>query len=74
MDIRNRRFLEIERRSALGLIWMYNRIPEQIISCDSAKDFQRSLQLVLKDRILSGCDDWTDTLSPRIGVYKHLLR
>ena len=74
MDIRNRRFLEIERRSALCLIWMYNRIPEQFISFDSVKDFQRSLQILLKDRILSGCDDWKDTLSRRIAVYKHPLR
>ena len=73
-DIRNRRFLEIERRSALGLIWVYNRIPESIISHDCVKDFQRSLQLLLKDHILAGCDDWKDTLSPRIAVYKHPLR
>ena len=73
-DIRNKRFLEIERRSALGFIWVYNRIPESIISHDCVKDFQRSLQLLLKDHILAGCDDWKDTLSPRIAVYKHPLR
>ena len=31
VDIRNRHFLEIERRSALGLIWVYNRLPEYTI-------------------------------------------
>ena len=69
-DIRDKHFLEIERRSALGLIWIYNRIPKEIISHNSVKEFQRSLQLLVKDRLLSGCDDWKDTLSPRIAVYK----
>ena len=73
-DIRNRRFLEIERRSALGLIWVYNRLPEEIVRHDNVKDFQRSLQSLLKDILLSGCDDWKYYLSPRIAVHKHPLR
>ena len=32
VDIRNMRFLEIERRSALGLIWVYNRIPKKSLA------------------------------------------
>ena len=47
-DIRDRGFLEIERRSALRLIWVYNRIPEDIIRHDNVKDFQRSLQSFFK--------------------------
>ena len=73
-DIRNRRFLEIERRSALGLIWVYNRLPEEIVRHDNVKDFQRSLQTLLKDILLSGCDDLKHSLSLRIAVYKHPLR
>ena len=73
-DIRNRRFLEIERRSALGLIWVYNRLPEEIVRHDNVKDFQRSLQSFINDILLSGCDDWKYSLSPRIAVYKHALQ
>ena len=59
MDIRNQRFLEIERRSALGLIWVYNRIPEAIIDATDIKDFHGQLQMVLKQRtaaIYHACD------------------
>ena len=43
VDIRNKEFMEIERRSALGLIWIYNRLPEAIISNDTVQDLQRNL-------------------------------
>ena len=74
IDIRNRRFLEVERRSALGLIWIYNRLPEAIVSNDNVKEFQRNLQLLVKQRLLSGDPDWKNILSPRIAVYRHPLR
>ena len=51
MDIRHRQFLEIERRSVLGLICIYNRLPEASASNDTVKDFQRNLQLVSKDKL-----------------------
>ena len=74
IDIRNRRFLEMERRNALGLIWIYNRLPEAIVSNDSVKEFQRHLQLFIKQRLSSGDPDWKHLLSPRIAVYRHPLR
>ena len=73
-DIRNMRFLEIERKSALGLIWVDNRLPQEIVRHDYVKDFQRSLQSLLKEFISSGCDDWKDCLSSRIAAYKHPLQ
>ena len=48
VDIRNKQFLEVKRRSAFDLIWIYNRIPEAITSDDTVKDFQGNLQLLLK--------------------------
>ena len=74
VDIRNRQFLEIERRSALGLIWIYNRVPEAIGSNDTVKDFQGNLQLLLKELITSGCTDWKITFSQRIPYYLHPVR
>ena len=73
-DIRNRNFLEIERRSALGLIWVYNHLPERIVVEQSVKTFQSKLQGLLKEGIKSGCEDWRDILSPRVPVYRHPLR
>ena len=74
VDIRDKPFLEIERRSALGLMSVYNRLRGDIINIVDIKDFQRSLQMILKQRILAGCDDWKVTLSPRAPVYRRLLR
>ena len=37
LDIRNEHFLEIERRSALGLVWVYNRLPDGISRHDTVK-------------------------------------
>ena len=53
VDIRNKHFLQMERRSALGLIRIYNNVPEEITS-DTMKDFQRHLQLLLEERIITG--------------------
>ena len=74
VDIRNKHCLEIERRSALGLIWIYNRIPEAITSDDTVKDFQGNLQLLLKERIVTGCTDWNITFSQRIQNYLRYIR
>ena len=67
-------FLEIERRSAVGLIFVYNRLPADIVAQVTVKAFQRGLQQLLKERILSGCDDWRRTFSPRVPAYCHPLR
>ena len=74
VDIRNRHFLEMERRSALGLIWVYNRVPGEIIRYDTVKEFQKSLQQLLKERLVAGCADWKETFSPRVLAYAHPLR
>ena len=74
VDIKDRHFLEIERRSALGLIWVYNRLPAEIVYYDTVKGFQTALQKLLIERLISGCDDWKGIYSPRIRAYAHPLR
>ena len=74
LDIRKGHYLEIERRSALGLIWVYNRLPVAIVRHESVKEFQRALQILLKERLTSGCADWIGTFSPRIPAYCNLLK
>ena len=61
-------------RSALGLIWVYNRLPADIVRHATVKDFQKSLQEFLKERFVAGCDDWKATFSPRIPACAHPLR
>ena len=74
VDIKDRHFLEIERRSTLRLICVYNRLPAEIARHDTVKEFQRSLQQLLKSRLISGCEDWKATFSPRVHAYAHPLR
>ena len=74
VDIRNRQFLEIERRSILGLIWVYNHLPATVVAANTVSLFQHNLQLLLKERLSNGYTDWRITLSPRIPVYRHPLR
>ena len=74
IDIRNQHFLEIERRSALGLICVYNRLPAEIARHDTVKVFQTSMQHLLKDRLAAGCTDWMSTLSRRAPAYCHPIR
>ena len=74
VDMRSRSFLEVERRSALGLIWVYNHLPQEIVSVSDVKGFQRDLQGLLKHQIMLGRDDWKSMLSPRIPIYRHPLR
>ena len=61
IDIRDGRFLEIQRRSALGLIWIYNRLPGSVVSEMTVSGFQHQVQEMVKERASSGCTDWLDT-------------
>ena len=54
IDIRGQPFLEIEKRSALGLSWVYNRLPNDIVMVVDVKVFQRNLQQFMKYRMTSG--------------------
>ena len=74
VDIRNEHFLEIERRSALGLTWVYHRLPAEIVRHESVKEFQKSMQLLMKDRLTGGCTEWKPVFSPRVAAYCNPLR
>ena len=69
IDIRNEHFLEIQPRSALGSIWVYNRLPAEIARHDTVKYFQTSMQHLLKDRLAAGCTDCMSTFSLRVPAY-----
>ena len=70
---RKGRFLEILRRSALGLVAVYNFLPAEIVAAVTVKDFQRQLQDLLCFRATRKEPDWKVTFSPRVPMWKHPL-
>ena len=71
---RKGRFLEIVRRSALGLVGVYNLLPSRIVFDPAVKGFQTQFTQLLKEWASSGREDWKDTFSPRVPMWKHPLR
>ena len=60
-------------RSALGLIAVYNLIPQNLKEIRQVKSFQTALQMLLKQRLEDGCADWRHTFCPIIKLNKHPL-
>ena len=74
VDMRNRSFcFEVERRSTLGLIWVYNHLPQEIVSATNVKEFQRDLQGLLQRQIMLSRDDWKSCFSQCIPIYIGIL-
>ena len=65
--------LDIIQRSIFGLIPIYNLLPAPIIKLENVSEFQSSLQKIVKQRAISGQDDWPFSLSPRIQRHCHPL-
>ena len=72
VDERNN-MLEIGRRSALGLISIYNMLPQSIVESRTVAAFQSGLQEMVKAEALSGNVMWRQTLSPRLSLLTHPL-
>ena len=66
--------LNLIRRSALGQVALYNMLPDKVKASKQVKEFQRGLQVMMKQRLESGCLDWKDTFSPRVALWKHPLK
>ena len=62
--------MDIERGNTLGRILVYNRFPEEILRHDNVKNTTK-LAIVDKEIILSICDEWKYSLSPRIAENKN---
>ena len=66
--------MQLLRRSALGLVGVYNLLPEDVVQAGIVANFQGKLQDLLKARAQSGCEDWPLTFSPRVPLWQHPLR
>ena len=73
-DPRGPRFSEQLRRSALGLVAVYNLLPEEVVSLNSVARFQSALQQLLKIAAAAARPDWRELFSPRVPMYRHALR
>ncbi len=65
---------ETFRRSAFGLTWIYNMLPESVVQSTSVHEFQHNLQEFVKLRAMQGQPSWQSLLSPRIPYATHPLR
>jgi hypothetical protein len=74
MDPRETGGCELVKRSALGLCAIYNMLPESCTREKTVKGFQRSLQEIIKRRLADNCNDWVNTFSPRVPLWKHPLK
>ena len=72
-DPRNDFNAPITRRSALGLVAVYNLLPPRILGSKTVSVFQRSLQECVIKFALSGYPHWVDVFSPRIPLASHPL-
>ena len=59
----------IVKRSALGLVFIYNQLPASLRNASRVKVFQGELQNLLKERLSSGCSAWKTRYSPRATWY-----
>ena len=56
---------ETLRRSALGLVRVYNELPQEAVDATSVKDFQSCLQDQLKELASKELDNWENTFNLR---------
>ena len=65
------RNLEIMRRSALGMIRVYNLLPAETVAKRDLKSFQRALTDLVRDRVVAGDCRWKVLLSCRHQIFQY---
>ena len=73
-SIRHGKFLEVTGRSILGLIDIYNLLPQEFIDETNVHEFQRKLQALLKTHAENNDLEWEMLFSPRVPLHSHPLR
>jgi len=56
---------DLARRSLFGLTYVYNALPEHIVSLNTVQEFQHELTDLARRKIRHGHGDWETFLSPR---------
>ena len=71
---RKGKFLDIVAESILGLVDIYNLLPECMVQTKSVKDFQTLLAQLVKTATAKCTTDWKNLLSPRKALHSHPLK
>ena len=71
---RNGRFLDIMSKSVLGLVDIYNLVPQFIVNATTVSEFQKRLQILTMELAETGTPGWQDLYSPRNTIWNHKLR
>ena len=61
------------KRSALGLVAVYNMLPRKVVSAKTVSSFQRGLQEIVSFFAVSSHPQWSEVLSPRLTLTSHPL-
>ena len=72
-DHRGPGFSEQLRRSALGLVSIYNLLPQDVVEAETVAQFQCLLQSMLKDSASRDLRGWQDLFSPSMSLFAHPL-
>ena len=59
------------KRSALGLVAVYNLLPHKVVCEKSVSAFQKGLQELIKSFVVTGHPKWSEVLSPRLLLMLH---
>ena len=71
---RNGKFLQLLSNSVLGLVDIYNLLPQYVVDATTVKLFQHRLQELMKVTISKGVGKWDELFSPRRELHCHELR
>ena len=61
------------KRSALGLVAIYNLLPHSVVCVKSVSAFQKGLQELIISFAVTGHPQWSEVLSPRLPLALHPL-
>ena len=64
----------IARRSAFGLVSIYNFLPNEVVTQVTVKEFQQALSNLMKQQARAGHPQWSRLFSPRSDYISHPLR
>ena len=73
MTYRTGKFLDVLGQSVLGLVDIYNLLPQFVVNAPTVKVFQRRVQHMLRTEAESGNDLWHELFSPRKPLWNHKL-
>ena len=70
---RRGKFLETTAKSILGLIDIYNMLPQELVDIENVRAFQSKLQAILKKYAATDAPNWETLFSPRHALHLHPL-